>query len=148
MSYTKSSKDKIEPSFHTTLRKTKKNKKSLCNILQNECAKYITASKMHSQSKSFQTTACHSNQLNMLIEDFSYNCSVQSEQWAPFKIYCCKKVKYILIKKSISTELPEFSLNLKYFLKIPWVFQVFLECHKKYCFFQVFQVCLSPVTRF
>ena len=37
------------------------------------------------------------------------------------------------------------SRNLKYFLKIAWVFQVFLEYNKKHCFFQVFQVYLSPV---
>ena len=57
------------------------------------------------------------------------------------------KESKVLIKKSASTEFPEFSRNLKYFLKIPWVFQIFPECHKKHCFFQVFQVfqvCLNP----
>ena len=34
----------------------------------------------------------------------------------------------------MSTESPEFSRNLIYFLKIPLVFQVFPECHKKQSF--------------
>ena len=64
MSNDKNSEHKVKLSFDTTLWKIK-NKKNLCNILQNECINYITAYEMHSQSKSFQITASHASQLNM-----------------------------------------------------------------------------------
>ena len=43
----------------------KKLKNQIVYILQNEYTKYITASEKHSQSRSFQTTVTHLNQLNL-----------------------------------------------------------------------------------
>ena len=123
MSNNKNSEHKVELSFHTTLRKIKQ--------------------KYNSQSRSFQTTSNHSNQINMSIDGSSYNCSIQSGQWTmPFKIYYSIARKYSRLGNQ-KTNLKHNSLSFKgiwnIFLKFQ-VFQVFLKCHKKQFFPQVFQV--------
>ena len=63
MSNNKNSEHKFAPSFQTTLTKIKKI--TVVYVLQNEHIKCITASEIHSHNRSFQTTARHSNQLNI-----------------------------------------------------------------------------------